>query len=49
MVREWFRYAHSDLRTAKHMFNDVDPKETEISCFHCQQCAEKALKAYLVS
>jgi HEPN domain-containing protein len=30
------------------MFEDVWPKETEISVFHCQQCAEKALKAFLV-
>jgi HEPN domain-containing protein len=31
------------------MFYDVSPKQTEISVFHCQQCAEKALKAYLVA
>jgi HEPN domain-containing protein len=34
---------------ARHMFYDVRPSETEISVFHCQQCAEKALKAYLVA
>jgi HEPN domain-containing protein len=31
------------------MFYDVNPKETEISCYHTQQCAEKSLKAYLLS
>jgi HEPN domain-containing protein len=46
---EWLRYAKSDLNTARHMFNDVNPKETEISCYHTQQCAEKSLKAYLIA
>ena len=31
------------------MFDNVHPKETEISCYHSQQCAEKSLKAYLIS
>jgi HEPN domain-containing protein len=48
LAKEWLRYAKSDLNTAKHMFNDVNPKETEISCYHTQQCAEKSLKAYLI-
>jgi HEPN domain-containing protein len=26
----------------------MNPKQTEISCYHCQQAAEKALKGYLV-
>jgi HEPN domain-containing protein len=30
------------------MFTDVNPKETEISCYHAEQCAEKSLKAYLI-
>jgi HEPN domain-containing protein len=34
---------------ARYMFYNVNPKQTEISVFHCQQCAEKALKAYLVA
>jgi HEPN domain-containing protein len=41
--------AKSDLNTAKHMFKDVHTKETEISCYHTQQCAEKSLKAYLIA
>ena len=47
IAKDWLRYAKSDLNTASHMFNNVNPKETEISCFHTQQCAEKSLKAYL--
>ena len=49
LAKEWLRYAKSDLNTAKHMFEDVHPKETEISCYHTQQCAEKSLKAYLIA
>jgi HEPN domain-containing protein len=49
LAKEWLRYARSDLNTAKHMFNDVNPKETEISCYHTHQCAEKSLKAYLIA
>jgi HEPN domain-containing protein len=49
LAKEWLQYAGSDLNTAKHMFDDVNPKETEISCDHAQQCAEKSLKAYLIS
>ena len=49
LAKEWLRYAKSDLNTAKHMFKDVNPKETEISCYHTQQCAEKSLKAYLIA
>jgi HEPN domain-containing protein len=49
LAKEWLRYAKSDLKTAKHMFKDVHPKETEISCYHAHQCAEKSLKAYLIA
>jgi len=49
LAKDWLRYAQSDLNTATHMFYNVHPKETEISCYHSQQCAEKALKAYLIS
>ena len=47
-VSEWFRFADNDLCVARHCFEDMRPKQTEISCYHCQQCAEKALKGYLV-
>jgi HEPN domain-containing protein len=48
LAKEWLRYAKSDLNTAVHMFNDVNPKEIEIACYRDQQCAEKSLKAYLI-
>ena len=49
LAKDWLRYARSDLTTSKQMFENVYPKEVEISCFHAQQCAEKSLKACLVS
>ena len=49
LAGEWLKYSKSDLITAKHMFEDVYPKETEIVCYHCQQCVEKALKGYCLS
>jgi HEPN domain-containing protein len=47
LVADWLRHANNDLITAKHMYDDVYPKQKEISAFHSQQCAEKALKAFL--
>jgi HEPN domain-containing protein len=48
-VLDWIRHAKSDLITARHMFEEVYPKETKISAWHSQQCAEKALKSFLVA
>ena len=48
LTEEWLRYAKNDLIVAKHSFEDLHPKQTEIASYHCQQCAEKALKAYLL-
>jgi HEPN domain-containing protein len=48
IVSEWLRYAQNDLIVAKHCIEDLYPKQTEIAGYHCQQCAEKALKAFLI-
>ena len=48
LIEEWLRYAKNDLIVAKHSFEDLHPKQTEIASYHCQQCAEKALKAFLL-
>ena len=45
---EWFRYANNDLIVAKHCFEDLRPRQTEIASYHSQQCAEKSLKAFLL-
>ncbi|MCL1930189.1 MAG: hypothetical protein FWF55_00095 [Treponema sp.] len=31
MVKEWFRYAHNDLTVAKHCFEDLHPKNKNIT------------------
>jgi HEPN domain-containing protein len=49
IIQEWIKYSQSDMAAARYLFYNVNPKQTEISVFHCQQCAEKALKAYLVA
>lgn len=48
VVSDWIKYAESDLRVAEHLFNDLYPKELEIICYHCQQSAEKAVKALII-
>jgi HEPN domain-containing protein len=48
LVKEWFEIASTDLHTAVHLFETMRPKPLEIICYHCQQAAEKALKAYLI-
>ncbi len=48
-VRQWLAKAGNDLTIAK---DERDLKKenavTDAICFHCQQAAEKALKAFLV-
>jgi len=48
-VAEWIKFVTDDLFVAKHLFYEVNPKQLYISCYHCQQCAEKMLKAFLIS
>jgi HEPN domain-containing protein len=48
LLLDWIRHATNDLIVARHSFDDLYPKQTEIAVYLCQQCAEKALKAYLV-
>lgn len=45
-VQRWIEKASNDLRTAETMLS-VSPPVTDTSCYHAQQCVEKALKACL--
>ena len=45
-VERWLVKAEHDLRTAETMLG-VDDPTTDTICFHCQQCVEKCLKAFL--
>jgi HEPN domain-containing protein len=48
LIQEWLKYSQNDLISARHLFDDLYPKQTEIACYLSQQCAEKALKGYLL-
>lgn len=45
--KEWLKFAGDDLYAAKKLL-DSDYIVIGAVCYHAQQCAEKALKAYLV-
>jgi len=47
-VEEWLRIVEMDRTTAYHLFKTMHPKPLEIICFHCQQAAEKAIKALFI-
>jgi HEPN domain-containing protein len=47
-VVRWLKKAAGDLLTAKTMV-DMEAAPTDVVCFHCQQSAEKYLKAFLVN
>jgi HEPN domain-containing protein len=47
VIRRWVVKADHDLLTAQTMIGSETPP-TDVICFHCQQCAEKMLKAFLV-
>lgn len=45
--QEWLKYANDDLETA-FILSEQHKKSYNIICYHCQQTAEKQLKAFLV-
>jgi HEPN domain-containing protein len=47
IVKEWFQFAQNDLISARHLFEDLYPKQSAIACYLSQQCAEKSLKGFL--
>lgn len=46
--RDWFAKAEQDLEMARRAMNAGNPLPA-MACYHCQQCAEKYLKGFLVS
>jgi HEPN domain-containing protein len=48
LVREWFRYADTDLAVANTLLAHQYPTPMEIICYHCQQAGEKYLKGCLL-
>jgi len=47
VIERWLTKAEHDLMSARNDIDAITPV-TDTACFHTQQCAEKALKAYLV-
>jgi HEPN domain-containing protein len=48
-AKEWVQAADEDLRLARHAFKLKSAVPYKLIAYHAQQCAEKSLKAYLVS
>jgi HEPN domain-containing protein len=46
LIRQWLTKACNDLRSARRLYSDRPPL-LDTAAYHCQQAAEKALKAYL--
>jgi HEPN domain-containing protein len=46
-VKGWLELAEKDLKAAGLLI--ADPTLAAAACFHCQQCAEKCLKAVIES
>jgi len=49
VVAEWIHKADQDYHAARYLLRKRTPPLYDVVCFHCQQCAEKYLKAYLTS
>jgi HEPN domain-containing protein len=47
LASQWLEYAVSDFRSAEILLR-AEPPRVRQACFHCQQCVEKSLKAFLV-
>src|ERR1041385_7292147 len=47
ITEEWVFKADDDYRSAEALLYLVEPPIVETACFHCQQCAEKYVKAFL--
>ena len=47
--RQWVEKAEHDLRNAEHTLTLAEDCPFDTVCFHAQQCAEKYLKALLLS
>ena len=46
--KEWYDLAVMDLKIARYLEETYRPKPLEIICYHCQQAAEKGMKALII-
>ena len=49
IISAWLQYAEGDLSTAAFLYEKQYPRQLEIICYHCQQAAEKAIKALYIA
>lgn len=47
-IQAWIEYASTDLSVAQTLYNVHHPCPYEIVCYHCQQAAEKSIKALFI-
>ncbi len=47
VTSEWVVKAESDFHSADALLHTLEVPEADTASFHCQQCAEKYLKAFL--
>ena len=47
VTNEWISKAEGDYRSADVLLHQIEIPEIDTACFHCQQCAEKYVKAFL--
>jgi HEPN domain-containing protein len=47
VTNEWITKAEGDYRSAEVLLFQIENPEIDTGCFHCQQCAEKYVKAFL--
>ena len=45
----WLRVSREDYDIAKYLYDTYYPKPLEIICYHCQQSAEKSIKALIIA
>ena len=47
--KEWLKFAQTDFDCAEYLYKGpLHPKPLNVICYHCQQAAEKAIKALIV-
>ncbi len=47
VTREWVAKAEGDFHSAEALLYEIEVPEIDSACFHCQQCVEKYVKAFL--
>lgn len=48
-ARQWLDFAETDHEVAVFLYERHSPRPLEIICYHCQQAAEKAIKALYIA